>query len=245
MERDQQLVEDSLVRLLAERRGAVREALHALAMEGVVERRRGSGTRVACQIVHVPVDGEIIPIERRTPGAETPEERIVIHQLERRLVRPPEPIRKRLELVRDEVLVLDQLLSLDDVPVGVRTSYLSIDDAEERVLSAITGSTHHPQPNEPLFKAMYGEAMGRSDRTVESAACVGRTARVLGVAEGMPMLLIETLLRGVSGRPRILAHAHLRGDRIAIFASSEHESSSERTDGYQCRSSDWLTNDPK
>lgn len=218
IERDGQLVEDSLVTLLGESRGAVREALQLLATEGMVLRRPGRGTRVARPLTKLPVAGELIPLRRDLDDL-LPEQRMVIYQLERRLVRPSDPVRARLEVEGDAVLLLDQLLFLDSEPVGVRTTYLSVDRALEEVLGAITDSTHHPQAHPALFKAMYGVEPGDSDVTLEAIAAGTRTARILDIREGTPMLLVETLRRDSSGRPRILWHAHLRGDRFALFTS--------------------------
>jgi GntR family transcriptional regulator len=52
-------------------------------------------------------------------------------------------------------------------------------------------------------------------------ACDPRTSRLLGIAEGAPILLRETVAFGVDGIPRELTYKYNRGDRIAVFATSD------------------------
>jgi DNA-binding GntR family transcriptional regulator len=211
---DEKLVEFRIIRSMRESRAVVREALRMLADDGLLVRQRRVGTRLAQEIVRVPMMDELIPIES-SPS----EGRVVIHQLERKMVVAPDPVRQALAIDAEKVLLLQQLILLDDEPVGVRTSYLCTDEARAARLQSVTGSTHHPLAYGPLFNELYGHDVGRSDFTMEAIPCGARTSRLLGTPKGSPILLVETLLRDATEVPRILCYAHLRGNRLALFVT--------------------------
>jgi GntR family transcriptional regulator len=214
------LVESRLTRAMHESRSTVREAMSMLVDDGLITRERRVGTRIAHEIVRIPVMDEVIPIEEESHHLPDGHERTVIYQLERRLVDPPEPVRMALQLAGGEqVLLLDQLILLDGEAVGVRTAYLAVDHIPDTVLESVTGSTHHPLAYGPLFRTLFGVEVGRCDFTIESIGCGTRTSSLLGITEGSPILLVETLLRDSADVPRALNYAHLTGNRIALFTS--------------------------
>jgi GntR family transcriptional regulator len=219
MDQDEQLVEFRLIRSMRESRGAVREAIRMLADEGLLTRERRVGTRVARDIIRIPVMDEVIPIDGPTPAGLGDQERTVIYQLERRMVVPPEPVHNALSPRDGRVLMLDQLILLDGETIGARTTYITVDHTSESTLQAVTGSTHHPLAYGPLFKELFGQDVGRSDFTIESIASGERTSGLLDIPIGSPILLVETLLRGRDEVPRLLSYAHLTSNRLALFVS--------------------------
>ena len=218
MDQDEQLVEFHLIRSMRESRAAVREAMRMLADEGLLTRERRVGTRVARDIIRIPVMDEVIPIDDPTPDGPG-EERTVIYQLERRMVVPPEPVHNALSPRDGRVLMLDQLILLDGETIGARTTYITVDHTSESTLQAVTGSTHHPLAYGPLFKELFDQDVGRSDFTIESIASGERTSGLLDIPIGSPILLVETLLRGRDEVPRLLSYAHLTSNRLALFVS--------------------------
>ncbi|HTF55000.1 MAG TPA: GntR family transcriptional regulator [Pseudonocardia sp.] len=219
MDQDEQLVEFRLIRSMRESRAAVREAMRMLAEEGLLTRERRVGTRVARDIIRIPVMDEVIPIDGPTLNGLGDQERTVIYQLERRMVIPPEPVYHALSPRDGRVLMLDQLILLDGETIGARTTYISVDHTSESVLQAVTGSTHHPLAYGPLFRALFNQDVGRSDFTIESIASGERTSGLLDIPFGSPLLLVETLLRGTDEVPRLLSYAHLTSNRLALFVS--------------------------
>lgn len=219
VDRDEQLVEFRLIRSMRESRAAVREAMRMLADEGLLTRERRVGTRVAHDIIRLPVMDEVIPIDGPMPDGFGDQERTVIYQLERRMVIPPEPVQEALAPRDGRVLMLDQLILLDGETVGVRTAYLAVEHTSESTLQAVTGSTHHPLAYGPLFKELFNQEAGRSDFTIESIASGERTSGLLDIPIGSPILLVESLLRGTDEVPRVLFYTHLRSNRLALFVS--------------------------
>lgn len=217
---DEALVENVLMRSLETSRGAVRRALQMLADEGLVVRRPRVGTRVVGEILSAPLFDEIIPSSSPDRQGD-PAKRLVAEPLERRIYVPNRLVKDRLELDDDEqVVLIEQLLLIDDQPVGVRTDHFSANGHPQRVFDGIARSTHHPRPFPEVFDILYGEAPGASEVAIEAVPCEARASALLHVAEGAPILLREILRRDGSGTRRSISHTHLRGDRLALVATS-------------------------
>jgi GntR family transcriptional regulator len=66
---------------------------------------------------------------------------------------------------------------------------------------------------------LFDIGVARVDLTVEAVPCDARTARLLQIAPGAPILVRERMLYDPSERPLELSFTHLRGDRAALTTS--------------------------
>jgi GntR family transcriptional regulator len=133
--------------------------------------------------------------------------------LECRTVRPPSYVSERLAFEGDQLLMGEHLVSAGGEPVSVCVVYTA-DPRAARDLAL-------PLRDYALsFRHRYGIELGRSEDTIESVACEGRTSRLLGVEEGAPILLRETLAFGADGLPRELSYKYNRGDRVSVFTTT-------------------------
>lgn len=207
----QPLVEDRLADELSASRQAVREALHALAQDGLVARRPRVGTTVsgetldvaADQLMHLPQDAQQLKdseLER-------------VDQLE---MRAPHWIRERLQLPEGELVrVVEEIIRWRGEPVCVRVTYKPLSRLPagriERGVADLPSS----------FRHAYGLGLGAVQSAVEAVGADQMTASLLGTLPGAPMLVREVLLVGEDDLPRDLSYTHYRGDRIC-FTSEAH-----------------------
>jgi GntR family transcriptional regulator len=214
---DEQLVETEVVEMLSTSRNAVRLALQMLEREGLVTRAPRNGTRVARGIARVSLDQK--PVPEPSVGAPLPLEGLSFASelLECRVVRPPSYVLERLELEADQLMMGEHLVTLGGEPISVCVVYTA--DARGARCLALS-----MRDRADAFRHRYGTELGRSDETLEAVGCEARTSRLLGIEEGEPILLRETLAFGVDGRPRELTYKYNRGDRVSVTAGTVQES---------------------
>jgi GntR family transcriptional regulator len=215
VEQDERLVENLLVESLGASRNSVRKALAVLAEEGLVSRHPKTGTSVARAVLDIPA-GEVMPAEVfATDGAA----RIRIQELEYRIAPPVPLVRERLA-TDDDVYMTEQLFTFDDEPLFLRTSYMALDVEREQFLRTMAEVDRCPPPYAVAFERIFGAPFGSSESVVEAVPCEERTAELLGLAKGSPVLLREVLVRDVDGRPRDVSYTHFRGDRVALSSQA-------------------------
>jgi GntR family transcriptional regulator len=202
LRRDEQLIETEIAEMLDTSRNAVRQALQMLEREGLLTRAPKNGTRVVRGIVGAPLE----PRGARMVLAES-------ELLECRAVRPPSYVRKRLALDDQTVMMGEHLVRAGGERVSVCVIYTPHQRGAECLgLSLELGES---------FRRRYDIDLGRSEDTLEAVACEARTSRLLGIDEGAPILLRETLSFGVDGIPRELVYYYNRGDRVSVTDVSD------------------------
>lgn len=208
------LVEDQLIELLATSRNAVRQALQMLAEEGLVDRSPRRGTSVSNSL-NLALDQRRRPAtgglstELSWRGAD-----VEATKVESRTVPCTSHIQTRLALLPGDLVRMDEyLVTADGEPVAVRVGYIPAD---------ITAGDYTPVPRHRsvIFERRFKAAFGRSEDSIEAVACEERTARLLGVKEGSPILLVETLSVDAEDVPRELSYNYNRGDRVSILTSA-------------------------
>ena len=197
------LVEWQLVKEYATSRNAVREALQLLAAEGLVTRGTREGTRVAGEIVRLPLDDLIR--EKGSP--------VRIKRLNDREIPSTGPLRKRLQTDADTLRVIEHLLTYSHEPIGVWLGYYRADVQQP------LGWDECPDIA-TAFEYIYGAPLGRVDTTIEALPCEPRTMRLLGLKKPVTMLVKEHILYDVHGIPHDVSYCHYRADRVSFNISS-------------------------
>ena len=121
-------------------------------------------------------------------------------------------VARRLQLRRGEqVHVIVRLRFVDGDPMLISTTYvpyalcpdLATEDLAECSLYA-------------LLRDRYGLAIARGERRLEAIAADAREARLLDIALGSPLLLLDSVAYGADGRPFEHSVALQRGDRTTV-----------------------------
>jgi GntR family transcriptional regulator len=121
-------------------------------------------------------------------------------------------VARRLQLRgSDLVHVIVRLRFVNEEPILVSTTYvpqalcpdLATEDLAECSLYAV-------------LRDQYGLAIARGERRLEAVAADGREARLLDVALGSPLLLLDSVAYAADGRPFEHSVALQRGDRTTV-----------------------------
>jgi GntR family transcriptional regulator len=202
-----QLEERTLIKSLFISRNALREALKALAREGVVVRRPRQGTMVVRP-------GFTVSLDSLMSGVEL--DRVHLDQFD--VVRTPanDMIRGLFGSHVESVLVFEQLLSVDDDPICVHTIYIDSALDPEIVQERLKAIDHSPKLTADAFEEFFHARLGNVVNYIKSIGCGPEAAKIFGVIEGTPVLLRETVHIDEYGVPRMLAYSHYRGDAVSL-----------------------------
>jgi GntR family transcriptional regulator len=211
------LSESALVNTLGASRNAVRKALQQLADEGLLTRQPKVGTRLTHEMVHID-SGQVVP---RGMESGLDRGRMSIRMVRTEPVHLPAVVHSRLESELPVGLLVETIFFVDDEPLSLRVGYVTGDpDAmliKQRSLDLVT-----PPLFEESFRFLYEAEFGSSRTTIEAVSCEQRTAEILGIEVGSPVLLTEVLVRDSAGVARELCYTYYRSDRVAVT----HDSSS-------------------
>ena len=203
--------ERELEAMYAVSRTTVRQALGLLVRQGYLYRKHGRGTFVAPPklqySLHLPIS---FSGEMRMRGIQ-PGQRI----LEMGYVRPSPRVRQHLELPErvQEVLRIERLRFGDGEPVGLHEAYLPLarEQAITREELEEAGSLY------ALLEARFRLIPSEAAQTVEATLADEREARLLRVARGSPLLLIERTTWSQTRRPMEFVRMHYRADRYKCY----------------------------
>lgn len=217
---DELLIEDALVRSLGTSRNSVRTALQMLADGGLISRAPRRGTEVVDDIVEFGlIDSSRRVAEPIAPGTYT------LTRLEARLLPAIGPVAHRLDAFGEEPIAMVEFLTVyADKPVALRVSYNAPGyDQSAYDRHVLVWEPHHVyDPLAPAVteregvRAMYGVELGDVETSIEAQLCDARTARLLDIPVGSPLLVRETLQRDVHGRPRTLSYTSYDGNRVVL-----------------------------
>jgi len=146
--------------------------------------------------------------------------------LRQEVVEAPVEVARRLRLRSGEAVhMIVRLRSVAEEAILVSTTYIPYSlcpDLSEQELGHV--SLYR------LLRERYGLEIARGERRLEAVAAGAREARLLDVALGSPLLLLESVAYGPDGRPFEHSIALQRGDRTTVelefFASPDDLSSS-------------------
>lgn len=188
-------------------RTTIRQALAALKQEGLLESKRGVGTRIVrprAVTTHTRSNGD--PLHAGLGS----EPRLVRFGL----AHPPAAAAEFLEIAREEPAL--RILSthrLDRVPLSVVQSWLPAEVSGRINPAALRGTTLHD-----LLWRHYGLLQKKSTHTIRVARADAQVASLLGIALADPALYIQSSVRLEDGRPIRWTENWFREDRYQYTA---------------------------
>jgi UTRA domain len=150
------------------------------------------------------------PQGRLAPG-------LKVRQLEHKVVPTTPLIRSRLRPDAATVLMVEQVAEYDDEPLFVRTGYHDVEDPlrMSRLIKAV-GADDAPAPISGSFELFFGVAYGTSESSVQAVRCEEKTAQLLGLLPGTPVMFHEIRLLDVTGRARSLSFTHYHSEGASL-----------------------------
>jgi GntR family transcriptional regulator len=186
-------------------RNALRDALDLLRTEGLIERVPGAGTFVLKANVVQHIDR----LEGLAESQENGHRRVSVKVLDAGLLVASDAVASRLEVpTGSDVLFLERRLCLDNEPVSVWSSYLPADLADGLVAADLSLDFYE------LLEHRLGVKVGTAEWVTAATLADESVAEILEVQPGAAVLLIERLMRHVSGRPLEFGFVYLRGDSM-------------------------------
>lgn len=167
-----------------------RHALADLAREGMVERRHGSGTFVAPPKIHF--NKLMSYTEQMASRGLAANSRIISSSV---LDNEPE-IAARLSLsASSHLFTLERVRQAADEPFALETCYLSADE-----FPALAGGTLERGSLFVTLEREYGIELAYADEEIDATAADLRTAELLAVTRGAPLLRIRQLIYTTKGK---------------------------------------------
>lgn len=187
-------------------RQTVRQALQQLVAEGRVYRRQGSGTYVASHKVL-----QAVNLDGRGPRTVTEaDDTTRLVGIDRRRADPQEAA--ALELAEGaEVLQVSRLRTAGEEAVGIER--LTVEAAR---FDGRWASVPEPEALSSLYWDSHGLEVAEGEQTIEAVAAGAPEASLLGVATGVPLLLVGQRTLDSEGRPTQLLRSWYRGDRLRL-----------------------------
>ncbi len=184
-----------------------RHALASLERDGVVERRRGSGTFVAPPKIHfnkLMSYTEHMSSRGLAPRSRVLSAKVIDHQLE---------IAARLGLPSTSSLVkIDRLRLTGEEPFALETVYLPAPE--------FAGLAAAPLGKSSLFATLqhdYGVELAYADEEVDATAADLHNAELLAVPRGAPLLRIRQVIYSTTGKAVIYVVGFYRSERHTLF----------------------------
>lgn len=184
-----------------------RHALAGLEREGLVERRRGAGTFVAPPKIHF---NKLMSYTEQMAGRSLSASSKVLSLT---VINHEQEIAARLALPASSRLVkLERLRLGAGEPFALETCYLS---AEE-----FNGLTEASLDRGSLFSTLehdYGLEIAHADEEIDATPADPRSARLLNVPQGLPILRIRQVIYSTTGKATIYVLGLYRSDRHTLF----------------------------
>lgn len=194
-------------------RNVVREALHLLRREGLIERIPGAGTFV--------VEGKAVHgldrlrgLAESFPGHPGRPGRVENEVLVADVIGASTYISEQLEVpAGSPVVFIERIRRLDQAPLSLDASYLPADLARPLLDADLAACDVFG-----LLEESLGLELATATVSIEAVGADDATARLLRVAPGDPLLLMARLSRLGDGRPVDVEFIRYRGDRLSLTA---------------------------
>ncbi len=188
-------------------RNAIREALTVLKDEGLIDRGTKVGTHVAVRKYDHGLDALVGLKETfKDYGEVRNEVRAVL-----RMAAPPAVARKLALAPGAQVVYIERLRYLGDLPLSLDLTYL-VPDIGDLVVE-------HPLESNDVFtliEQVSGQRLGSATLALEAISADPHSAATLAVPDGAALLMLERLTSLGDGRPVDLEYIRMRGDRITM-----------------------------
>ena len=180
-----------------------RHALTSLEREGIVERRQGVGTFVAAPKIHF--NKLMSYTEQMASRSLTAGSKILFSKI----IYDEQEIAARLALPTNTgIIKLERLRHSSEEPFALETCYFSSEEFPN-LLSL-------PLNRESLFKVLereYQVELGYADEEIDATAADTRTAELLSVSRGEPLMRIRQLIYSTKGKAITYVLGFYRSDR--------------------------------
>lgn len=190
-------------------RVTVRRALEALARDGLIERRAGSGTVVRINgVEEKPVEMDFTTL---MPQLVEMGQSTVARLLSFSYGRPPDYVAKALQLENDQrVQIATRVRSADDTPFSHLTTYVPE--------SIARNYSENDLATMPLFKLLErsGVQINDAHQSVSAGLAGPDVAEALGVALGSPLLSLRRIVRDIDGNGVEFLSALYRPDMFRL-----------------------------
>lgn len=191
-------------------RTTIREAIDYLTRQGYLYREHGRGTFVSPPklqkgLMELTSFSEDLVKRGIRPGQ-------IIRDIS--TVVPPASILQRMELQPGTPLLrLERIRLGNDVPIGLQTSYLSLEPGQTitRVEMESAGSLYR------LIQEKFHIIPSEADETLEVTIATKEEADLLQIEEGAPLLLSERVLFAQNRKPVEYVKILYRGDRYRYY----------------------------
>ncbi|WJL94781.1 GntR family transcriptional regulator [Microbacterium sp. ET2] len=194
------LNEEHLMQTYSASRGAVRSALSQLTSIGILERRTRVGTRLVNAGVRIGV----------TDFAFGERGGVAIDVLEQRLVPSTPLLRERLQLDDEVVRMVENAFTLKGETIGIRTAYFS------QAVTSDPTAIRQPATMSTVMRDFFGKEPGLVYAWIGAEISDARTSRILGIAEGAPLLRRELVYLDVDDDPIQVVFDAFRADRVSF-----------------------------
>ena len=201
--------EGELAAVLGVSRMTLRQALGALEVRGLVERRRGraGGTfvarpRIECDLTGLPGFTEQMRRAQVRPGA---------RMVRAETLTAPVVVARALDLPRNApVHLVVRVRSADREPLALEETYLPADAFPGLLERRLTGSLYR------IMARDFGLAPYDAQEWLEPVVADAEQARLLGTTAGSALMLVTRTARTQTGRPVEHAFDRYRADRTRI-----------------------------
>jgi GntR family transcriptional regulator len=184
-----------------------RHALAGLEREGVVERRRGSGTFVAPPRIHF--NKLMSYTEQMLARGLVPLSKVIAAKI----IQDEDEIAARLTLPAGSKLVkIERVRHASGEPFALETCYLPTDK--------FPGLLREPLGRSSLFATLereYGLQLSYADEEVDATAADARVAQLLQLPRGSPVLRIRQVIYSANATPVIYVVGFYRSERHSLF----------------------------
>ncbi|MGV9802403.1 GntR family transcriptional regulator [Mycobacterium sp. NPDC003449] len=188
-------------------RNTVREALAVLKNEGLIERGTKVGTHVAVRKFDHGLD---LLVGLKETFKDYGEVRNEVRAVQR-LSAPPAVARKLALEPGSQVVFIERLRYLGDLPLSLDLTYLVPDIGDQ-----VVGFPLESNDIFALIERVSGRRLGGASFAMEAVSADPHSAATLQLPAGAALLMAERLTSLDDGRPVDLEYIRMRGDRITM-----------------------------
>ena len=187
-------------------RSVVRDALSWLRNEGVIDRLQGVGTFV----VSVPAQSRLTEAHGMSPRFSLPKLQPSVLDIE--VVPTPAPVVARLGVHSSPTCARIEYVALaGDQPVGLATNYVIFPEADALLRATFRTDWYN-------YLSDAGLPIGDTEFVIGAVTADASSARLLGVAEGAPLLYMEQVIEDTVARRYNFAIIYCRSDSFMLLS---------------------------
>jgi GntR family transcriptional regulator len=184
-----------------------RHALTGLEREGLVERRRGTGTFIAPPKIHF---NKLMSYTEQMGSRSLP---LSSKMLSIKVLKNEHEIAARLALPRTSDLIkLERLRQGASEPFAIETCYLSAGEFD-----GLRRATLERASLFSILKNDYGVEIAHADEEIDATSADPWSARLLCIAPGVPLLRIRQLIYSTKGQAFMYVLGLYRSDRHTLL----------------------------